>query len=530
MTPGSSLRRQGSLNSNWIPAFAGMTIHRDFMLKLNEIFSKYYGYLISILFLLVGFYGILHHEMWRDELQSFLIAKNSGNLFELFKNIRYEGHPGLWYFFLFIITRFSGNPFYMQIAHLLIAGLSVFLVAKFSPFNKLEKLLFAFGYFPLYEYGIISRNYSLGMLFIIIFCLLFSSKKNILFLTVPLFFLAQTSVFGLIIAFFLFLYLLLELLIDNGGVSYKNVPEIMLAVLIASTGFYLAYLQLKVPADSGVYTAWNTILNIDQAKTTFSIIWRAYVPIPINQLNFWNTNFVTDAGRQYIYSIILFIIFGLTMIRKPTLMIFYIFSTLAVMLFFYTKFPGFLRHQGNLFLILFACLWIYKKYLVLNKEDLKLENIWFSLIVTLLFSANVYAAYIAYKTDYANTFSAGRETMQYIKNNNLENDQFVGAEDFTSASVIGYSNKEIYFPESGRWGTYVIWDKKRHFADQLDILQSADKITLLKNSKVLVILNSDNLDVYLKNENSDFSITKLKSFGPSIVDGETFSLYEVSKK
>lgn len=39
--------------------------------------------------------NIITHEMWRDELQAWMIADNSRTLAELFSNLRYETHPPL---------------------------------------------------------------------------------------------------------------------------------------------------------------------------------------------------------------------------------------------------------------------------------------------------------------------------------------------------------------------------------------------------------------------------------------------------
>ena len=44
------------------------------------------------------------------------------------------------------------------------AATSVYFVARYSSFPLIAKVLFPFGYFPLFEYGIISRNYQLVLL------------------------------------------------------------------------------------------------------------------------------------------------------------------------------------------------------------------------------------------------------------------------------------------------------------------------------------------------------------------------------
>jgi hypothetical protein len=45
--------------------------------------------------------------MWLDELQAWLIARDSSSVIDLFKNLKYEGHPGLWHICLYLISRFN---------------------------------------------------------------------------------------------------------------------------------------------------------------------------------------------------------------------------------------------------------------------------------------------------------------------------------------------------------------------------------------------------------------------------------------
>src|SRR5262245_52207321 len=118
--------------------------------------------------------GMLRHEIWRDEFQAWLLAAESGSLPELFHNLRHDGHPALWYLLLFAISRVTGALWPMQVLHLAIAAASVFLFARNAPFSRRARALFAFGYFPLFEYGVISRSYSLGLLFVLAFASLAS--------------------------------------------------------------------------------------------------------------------------------------------------------------------------------------------------------------------------------------------------------------------------------------------------------------------------------------------------------------------
>jgi hypothetical protein len=133
--------------------------------KDNNVFTT----IVTSSFFLLGLFGILNHSMWRDELNVWLIARDSSSLLELFHNIKYEGHPALWYLCLYFLNQFTSNPVAMQFLHLLIATSSIFIFIKYSPFTPLQKLLFSFGYLPFYEYLVISRNYAIGLLLVLLF-------------------------------------------------------------------------------------------------------------------------------------------------------------------------------------------------------------------------------------------------------------------------------------------------------------------------------------------------------------------------
>src|SRR5689334_3222651 len=56
-------------------------------------------------FFVIALIGMLTHEMWRDEHQAWLVARDANSLSGLLDNMNYEGNPALWQFFLFLITR-----------------------------------------------------------------------------------------------------------------------------------------------------------------------------------------------------------------------------------------------------------------------------------------------------------------------------------------------------------------------------------------------------------------------------------------
>ena len=110
--------------------------------------NRYAGALIFI-FLILGALNASRHEMWRDEIQAWLLAKDSSSPVQLLKNLKYEGHPGVWHLSLFPLSRITPSPIAMQPFHLIIACLSVYLFLRFSPFTKVQKALFTWVHYAI---------------------------------------------------------------------------------------------------------------------------------------------------------------------------------------------------------------------------------------------------------------------------------------------------------------------------------------------------------------------------------------------
>lgn len=110
---------------------------------------------------------VFTHEPWRDEWQALQIAVQSPTLADLFDNLRYEGHPPLWYFTLRLLSAIVGPQAALATAMALIALAGQALILAGSPFSRAERLMLAASEFLLFEYFTISRSLSLGVLLIL---------------------------------------------------------------------------------------------------------------------------------------------------------------------------------------------------------------------------------------------------------------------------------------------------------------------------------------------------------------------------
>ena len=104
-------------------------------------------WILFVACLLVSILAMFTHELWGDEFHSWNIAKASGSMAELFHNIRYEGHPPLWYLILWISSKFTHNPAAMQLVHWLISAGVIYCIIFSFPFSALDKNHFTFWLF-----------------------------------------------------------------------------------------------------------------------------------------------------------------------------------------------------------------------------------------------------------------------------------------------------------------------------------------------------------------------------------------------
>lgn len=493
----------------------------------KKIFTRYYGVGVALVFLLISTHTIINHEMWRDEIQAWLLARDSTSLFDLFRNLKYEVHPALWYLCLMPLTRIFTSPSAMQIFHLLVATTTIFLFVKYSPFNKVQKILFSFGYFPFYEYSIISRNYALGMLLIFIFCTLFPKRHTkFTLIGIILFLLSQTSLIALILVIVISVFLFIDYKLSQKRIA----PWIGFTIIVL--GIVTSILQLIPPTDTGFAVGGHWTLDLNYLEKTLSTVTQAFFPIPKQELHFWNTIawknniFFLYIINFFTFFFILWFIFGL--LKKPATLFLFLGCTLGILLScFIAKFVGSIRHQGFLFIAFIMSAWIadYSKEFNWFVTSDPLRKIWkkiFSYSLTIILIVHVISAMIAIKMDNQYIFSSGKLVAEYIKSKNMAAMLMVGHTDYATSTVVGYLAKDkTYYPNSERFGSYINWDNKRASITNQQVIDRTNILSKQYNADVLIILNS----ALSQNDIVNYGLVTLKSFTGSIVKDEDYYLY-----
>ncbi|MHB8066589.1 MAG: hypothetical protein ACYDIC_01670 [Desulfobaccales bacterium] len=477
-----------------------------------------YGALVLIL--------LLRHEMWQDEWQAWLIAQDSPSLPELFRNLRYEGHPGLWHLGLFLITRVTHNPLSMQLLHLLVAASAVYVFLRYSPFTRLQKILFILGYFPFYEYAVISRNYALAVLGLFWYCALFCrpGPRPYLLLGLILFFLGQTSVYGLMIAMVLGVILLGAALQERAAGTFKAIAGFALVLL----GIGLAILQIIPPPDSGFAVGWHFDLDLPRLLSTLATVWQSYVPLPALTYHFWGTNIIADPPWQALLSAILLAFGILLFYRQPLPCLFYLLGTAGLLTFTYVKYPGSLRHHGHLYLLFIASLWLSSQGVQAPGPSPRLTPLPIlgdfcrthrDRLVTALLAAHLLAGLWAASLDLLYPFSASRAAARFIQEHQLDRLAIVGDADDAASSVAGCLNRRLYYPASRCQGSFIVWNRQRKTElEPEEVLAQAGALSRQRRQDVLLLLNYELPP-------GRFPVIPLEKFTGSLVPVENYYLY-----
>lgn len=512
-----------------------------FSTLLNRNQTAFTNLWVSIFFILTAI-GIYNHAMWRDELNVWLMVRDSSSLVNLFQNIKYEGHPGLWYLCLYLLSQFTHNPAIMQVFHLLLATGCVYLWFRFSPFTRLQKVIFSFGYLPFYEYSVISRNYAIGVLLIFTFCTLFSRRtKSYLVLSVILFLIANTNAYGLLISISLGITLVLEyaLKLQPTKISQVRRGDLVASLLIFILGIVISLAQLIPPADSalaGGSAGWTLTFNLQHLLTTLTRIWSGYITILVpNDSHYW---------EMILFSALAIGLLGfacLILIRKPIALLFYLCSTIIILLFTYVKFMGGPRHYGHLYLLFIIALWIgshdsESSWLtqildrlpaIVNRvvtAGIRFCDRYKRAFILVILCAQLAGGIVAYGRDLFLPFSASRATAKFIQNQQLDQLFIVGSRDYAISPLCGYLNRKIYYPESQKIGSFILFTTARKQVDTTEVLAQVSQLVTQKHSNILLILNSE-LDV----SRPDLQLSLLSKFTHSFMGDEKYYLYLVSQ-
>lgn len=469
--------------------------------------KKIFYTLIFIIYLVVIYFLASRHEVWRDEAQAWLIARDL-NPIEVVKQMWYEGHPCLWHFILMPFAKLGFDVSIMPFISCFIMALTAFLFLKYVNVPVVIKMIILFSSPFLYYYPIISRSYCLIPLVLTLISIFYEKRHTYrVCYTLSLLLLAYTHIIVLFPSIFLFSIYVYELFKTDKFSNFKK------CIIIYVLGFIFLCIQL-IPS----YFCCRLVEKVGSFLSLKEVFnWYIYdllLKIPSSEFN------------DYVNIKLLFgfIVFALCIfcVKERKLQLFLICSLLFhAFVHLAWRWTSIQRDYIIFLFIIFAFCIVYEKLEMKRK-------IIICIIVCYIAVLSMFKGAEYIKNDIYEDYTSADDVAMYIRNNCPKNSVFVSVSDAYDIAVIAHldDSYSFYSPMLDDYYTYYTYGSWYNCSLEcfLDKLQKLSNI----HSKVYIIASVDESMFEYRDFiiNSDRFVLVFNSFA-SIEFRESFNIYEV---
>lgn len=458
----------------------------------------------------------LRHEIWKDEAQAWLIACSSADLGQLFWFLKTEAHPPLWYLCLWVLSRFSDHVLLMQLFHALLAIGTAALLVFGAPMRLWQKAMAVFGYYLVYEYAIIARNYVLGALLSFAVCALIARRhRAMIWIGVLLALLANTSAQGAILGAGLGAGLAVDWLMGWRARRPQLAPawHVALAALLCAGGLAASYaIVAQYPTDTPRITqTYEGIQSAGDALEKFLPLSRAIAPVPALDAQPWGTHILATHSSSavrfgFATAGLLFALAAcVLLLPRPAVWTTAIVAGGALWLLMAFVFEGYPRHYGHYLLLLLVVLWLWHVYpapawrpgsrmAALEQFGRRLRPAGNMLLATLL-ALHMFAGFQLVVLDLLGPFSRAKEVAAFLREHHPRDTLVMGYPDTESSSVRAQLRRPVYYLESQSFGGPVNWVARGRTPEDADPIALAREALLLHAAEgqwaVLLLQNDE---------------------------------------
>ncbi len=392
---------------------------------------------LCLYMLLLGFV-LSRHEPWFDEAQAWLMARDLpyGDL--VFRWMRYEGHLPLWHLLLSIPAK-AGVPYEwgLKSVNFLCASAATAILLLRAPFPRPAKLLLPFTYFLFYQYGVISRCYSLLMLALWLSAAFYAARhERPIRFVLALMLLGGSAAYGMLMAFAVAFVWFLEMAGQaraRGGALRRLLVDRRTLCLAALAAVHIFYVALLWPPADGFAP-----LSAAQRGWTESFNYVVRAPLEATFLDM--TNYMDAANTALPWPLAvesLLVVAGFLWVmwfRRHFLLASLLLGSLF--LFFFTQYY-YIHHSGILWLSMLFLLWIstvqpvqmralgrFRAKLLPYRQRLRAVGM---ATVGLVLAVQVFWAASAAFHDAREPYSAGRELAGFLKQHRMDQLRVFGA-------------------------------------------------------------------------------------------------------
>lgn len=465
-----------------------------------------------------------HHEIWLDEAHHFLLARDSHSVSELFFNARYEGHPLIWNLILFAITRLSPEPVWMQVVHSVIVISAAVVLVIYAPFYRIEKVLVLSGYYFLFEYNLLSRNYSLMLLALFAGIVLINRKRYIA-AAIALVILANVHLFGVFVGLSTILLLATEMLRQQRSPLSR---EVVVGLCILTTGMALSLWQVIPPMDSSAYEQGSQSSAMDRLLRMSAVFMKAFIPIPeMMNHHFWNSNILMSISKPFSagLSIILFIVPAFTLRRHLQVFAFFYAGIAMLFVFLFATNLNVVRHFGFVFVLYLASEWLTRTQPEIQVPKFgqvttrRMKRIFFTLVLI----AQAIAGISSYVLDLIKPFSESKRMAAYLAGRNFREQLVAGG--CGVGPVAAYLQEPIYSLSDAKAVSYCHFNRSVPLRRiDSDYLITASITHARQHQRTIILISNEPLDA---SDARSGRFMLLNSFTKSVVRNENYFAYRL---
>ncbi len=371
-------------------------------------------------------------------------------------NTRYEGHPPGWYTLLWPVSKLTHSVAAIQVTQWIISAAIVFMILFASPFPLSTRILLPFGYYFLFEYAILSRNYAPGVLLALCICLIMHKhfRYHALVYYLLLFLLSNIHLLALLLAISLHGYFLLL----NIGQKKKTgtvIAHIIFGGLVMLPAAYFIF----PPSDSQLNLHfWMSKWTSQQFITFGQAPLRCFIPLPSWwNYHFWNTEFLLDAKEKYgllklinplIVLTLLLASFFILIPDKKSLALFgvnLLLSFIVAVVFFPM---GCARYAGFIYIGFITAWWLYC-------DETPVDNIRRNLVNVLL-TVQVIAGLFAVARDIRLPFSNAYHSDELLKE--VPKDKSTVTDYWTLNALSAFTDRSYYCIDLQEKRSFLLWN------------------------------------------------------------------------
>ncbi|MBO6310938.1 MAG: hypothetical protein J6N70_19285 [Oribacterium sp.] len=501
---------------------------------------------IAMLSVMISFLLIPYHELWRDEPQAWLIARDTP-LKDLFLVLKHEGHPALWFLILMPFAKIGLPAICLNYISWFFTTIAVFVIAFKSPFHIVTKFFTLLSPMFVYWYPVVSRSYAPVSCLLSLLAVLYPKRRQ------------KPILYGILLFCLINLHLMSAgivggiLLIDVWEIlkEYREKKQIIwkpyIGTLVGIFGCILMVLQLLGSPDTG---NWNISIRNNPDLIQYRMYSMFFMFFPI----FGHKDILAALG-VILFAFHLLLAFYLFVCKQRGALIIYLFEILFIWYILLFVMPSG-QKPYLLFSTFLFVLWILPRPIA--KPDfpkkITLYHRTIHIILTLLFVIMCITGYpntLAY--DIREPYSMGKATAEYLNQTCTDQDILIFLDNAYEPSVTAYLNRNlrVWDIAEGDYQSFPLWSPERSEINYLlaylydtvvenntalgidgytgsgmnDFLQSYINQCFPVGTSIYFVLTSEMAELYdLENDNTHYDL-RARFNGECKYSSESFSVY-----